>query len=156
MVFLLQLSCGVRFVASSTGLVLFCLYADHLIFKREELWKGLPRGVVVRAVSDSLVHGVVGGWCWMNVGIALSEEFNSMRLLQILTCVALASIIDVDHMIEARSLHIEVSGGRVFVIGLGLSVGLLDIYCLFLQGSCPLIKITIKLVKMYLHSNVSS
>ena len=105
---LIQLSNGVRFVVSSAGLVLFCLYVDRLIFKREELWKWLPRGVAVRAVSDTLVHGVVGGWCWMNVGIALSEEFNSMRLLQILTSVVLAAVIDLDHMIEAKSVSLQV------------------------------------------------
>lgn len=44
----------------------------------------------------------------MNVGIALSEEFNSLRLLQIVTSVALAAVIDSDHMIEARSLSIKV------------------------------------------------
>ena len=97
-------------VASSAGLLLFCLGADHVIFKWEERWLKLTYGVAMRAVSDSLVHGVVGGWSWVNVLLLTGAEGLTWteRALQVALCVGMATAIDLDHMIEARSLSIKV------------------------------------------------
>lgn len=101
------------FVVSSAGLVLFCLGADLVIFKWEEKWLRFQNGVALRAVSDSLVHGLVGGWSWVNVLLlasAVGEDGLSWlsRIMQVALCVGMATAIDLDHMIEARSLSIKV------------------------------------------------
>lgn len=96
------------FLTSSACLTGFCVGVDYVIFNREERWRGVPHGVALRAVSDSVVHGVVGGWCWMNVLLVTQEEWNGVRVLQIILCAAMAAGMDLDHMIEARSLQIKV------------------------------------------------
>ena len=107
----LQLSSGCWFVASSAGLVLFCLGADHAIFKWEERWLKFSHGVSLRAVSDSVVHGVVGGWCWANV-LLLTSGIRDLswtaRIGQVALCIVMATAIDLDHLIEARSFSIKV------------------------------------------------
>ena len=97
-------------MASSAGLVLFCLGADHVIFKWEERWLKLSYGVSLRAVSDSVVHGLVGGWCWANVLLLTSSEGLSWvaRIGQVVLCIAMATAIDLDHFIEAKSFSIKV------------------------------------------------
>lgn len=44
----------------------------------------------------------------MNVVLVNQVEWNWARLIQVVFCVAMAAGMDLDHMIEARSLHIEV------------------------------------------------
>ena len=99
------------FIASSVSLGVFCLGADHAIFTWEERWSQLPQGQALRAVSDSVVHGVVGGWSWGNVLLATQGEFDTTKLLQVVICVAMATGMDLDHMIEARSFSIKVRKG---------------------------------------------
>lgn len=113
---MVQLSSGCLFVASSAGLVLFCLGADHIIFKWEDRWLKLSYGVSLRAVSDSVVHGLVGGWCWVNVLLLTSSEGLSWaaRIGQVALCVAMATTIDLDHLIEAKSFSIKV---LIIIIG---------------------------------------
>ena len=96
-------------LVSSVCLSGFCLGADYIIFNLESRWSKLPHGRALRAVCDSLVHGVVGGWCWVNVLLVTQAEWNGARLLQVALCVAMAAGMDLDHMIEARSLQIVVS-----------------------------------------------
>ena len=110
---MVRLSSAGWFVASSAGLVLFCLGVDHAIFKWEEKWFKLRRGVALRAVSDSLAHGVIGGWSWVNVllfNIASGVDGTSwtIRILKVALCVGMATVIDLDHMIEAKSFSIKV------------------------------------------------
>lgn len=110
---MVRLSSAGWFVASSAGLVLFCLGADHAIFKWEEKWFKLRHGVALRAVSDSLVHGVVGGWSWVNfllLNSASGVDGTSwtIRILQVALCVGMATVIDLDHVIEAKSFSIKV------------------------------------------------
>ena len=104
----MEILAGVRIVLSSATLVAFCLCADHVVFKWEDKWKKLFHGIALRAATDSLVHGVVGGWCWVNVILVLGEEFTALRMLQIAICIDIATGIDLDHFIEARSLSIKV------------------------------------------------
>ena len=72
----------------------------------------LAHGQALRAVSDSLVHGVLGGWCWVNVILLGKEEWTGARMAQVILCCLMAAGMDVDHMIEARSLSIKVKGGE--------------------------------------------
>ena len=40
--------------------------------------------------------------------LVFQVDWSSARLLQVALCVAMAAGMDLDHMIEAKSLHIEV------------------------------------------------
>ena len=97
------------FVASSAFLGVFCVGADYAIFQLESVWSSFPHGSSVRAVLDSLVHGIVGGWCWVNVLLLSGAEWSWLNLGQVILCVTMAAGIDLDHMIEAKSFHIQVS-----------------------------------------------
>ena len=104
----LDLASGLKFLASSAGLVAFCLCADQVVFKREASWRSLgPHGVALRAVADSVTHGLVGGWSWVNVVLIQGEQFAAVRTLQVVGCVIMATVLDVDHFIAARSLAIK-------------------------------------------------
>ena len=96
------------FSASSVSLGVFCLGADYIIFQWESVWSSFSHGSSLRAVSDSLVHGIVGGWCWINVLLVTKAEWNWVSLGQAILCVTMAAAIDLDHMIEARSFNIQV------------------------------------------------
>ena len=104
----LDLASGLKFLASSAGLVAFCLCADQVVFKWKASWESLgPRGVALRAVADSVTHGLVGGWCWVNVVLLQGEQFTAVRALQVAGCVVMATALDVDHFISARSLSLK-------------------------------------------------
>ena len=86
----------------------FCLCADHVIFKWEASWRNLgPYGVGLRAVADSITHGLVGGWCWTNVLLLQGEQFTVARILQVVGCLVMATALDLDHFVEARSLSLK-------------------------------------------------
>lgn len=95
-------------IVSSVCLSGFCLGADYVLFNWEPRWSKLPHGQALRAVTDSLVHGLVGGWCWANVLLVTQVDWSGARLLQVALCVAMAAGMDLDHMIAARSLQIKV------------------------------------------------
>ena len=98
----------VIFVASSVGLGTFCLAADHVIFKRDETWQRLRCGTLLKASLDNVVHAVVGGWSWANVLLLMEEPFTPVTALQVACCTGMASVIDLDHFISARSLSLTV------------------------------------------------
>ena len=106
-----EMAVGVaRLLASSAGLVVFCLSADHVIFAWEDRWKRLPHGAILRAIADNVAHGLVGGWCWANTILLMvggEEAMSWTRLVQVAVCMLTASVIDLDHFIEARSLSFQ-------------------------------------------------
>jgi hypothetical protein len=69
----------------------FCVGADHLIFNWEAYWNQYSHGKAARAVSDSLVHGVVGGWCWVNVLLVSGVQWSWVKPLQVLLCIFIAA-----------------------------------------------------------------
>lgn len=83
------------FLFSSCLLGGFCVAADHAIFRWEDHWSKFSQGKAARAVSDSLVHGVVGGWCWLNVLLVSGMLWSWPKLLQVLLCVLVAAGMDI-------------------------------------------------------------
>lgn len=65
--------------------------ADSAIFRWEGHWSKSSRGKAARAVSDSLVHGVVGGWCWVNVILVSGMQWSWVKLLQVALCITMAA-----------------------------------------------------------------
>ena len=104
-----------QFLVSSTLLAFFCLGADHVIFQRPKDWNKLFHGQLLRGVCDSSIHGFVAGWSWFNYTLFIvikSRGWKGCGLVefaQIVTCTVVSTAIDLDHVIEARSLSTKVS-----------------------------------------------
>lgn len=92
-------SCSTESLLSSLGLGVFCLVADRLLLQlpvaQQHPWP--------RALSDNAVHGVIGMWSWAIVVGAKKKA----DLREILLAGFLASVIDVDHFLLARSLSLK-------------------------------------------------
>ena len=100
---------SLRPALSSVGLGAFCVAADYVVFKREDVWQGMRHGTLVRALLDNTAHALIGGWSWVNVVLLTGEPFSTLKLAQVACCVCMASAIDLDHLIAARSFSLEVS-----------------------------------------------
>ncbi|XP_020283771.1 transmembrane protein 267 [Pseudomyrmex gracilis] len=59
-----------------------------------------------RALFDNMTHATVGGLTWMLI-VILSRKPVARNLTSVFSCFLLASLIDVDHFIAARSWHIH-------------------------------------------------
>nr|XP_012234514.1 PREDICTED: transmembrane protein C5orf28 [Linepithema humile] len=59
-----------------------------------------------RAIFDNATHATVGGLTWMLI-VVLSRKPFVRNLNSIFSCFLLASLVDVDHFIAARSWHIH-------------------------------------------------
>ncbi|KAL6432297.1 hypothetical protein ACFW04_006736 [Cataglyphis niger] len=59
-----------------------------------------------RALFDNMTHATVGGLTWTLI-VVLSRKPLVLNLNSIFSCFLLASFIDLDHFIEARSWHIH-------------------------------------------------
>ncbi|XP_055451715.1 transmembrane protein 267 [Psammomys obesus] len=92
------LHCSTDSLITSLGLGIFCLVADRLLqfsIIQQHDW--------LRALSDNLVHGVIGMWSWAAVtGITKKTDFGEVLLAGFL-----ASVIDGDHFFQARSLSLK-------------------------------------------------
>ena len=61
------------------------------------------------AVSDTLIHGVIGFFSWLLVCVFNGQPLcQYMLLVEAMLCGFTASAIDLDHVIAARSFHIKV------------------------------------------------
>lgn len=96
-----------RLVASSAiFLAFFC--AGHYLYIRDDTWDRLPHGNVLRALTDNMIHGIIGGWCWFNAALFMGEGLTSTLLAQVAACVLMASAVDLDHFVAARSFSLKV------------------------------------------------
>ncbi|KAG8131133.1 hypothetical protein E2320_017802 [Naja naja] len=85
-------------VVSSLGLGIFCYLADRLLqysFIQQTYW--------LRALSDNMVHGIIGLWSWaIVIGLKKKSDFTEVILAGFLS-----SVIDMDHFILAGSLSLK-------------------------------------------------
>lgn len=65
------------------------------------------RSPVLKAVSDNLVHGLIGGLSWMVY--CVKRRKSQLGLLEVVLCTLLSSLIDLDHFVAAKSVLIKVS-----------------------------------------------
>lgn len=88
-------------------LALTCLLGDHYVFASTRLIEAVQRRTglserLVRACADSVTHASVAALAWLAVRIAVAAL--SVSLVAELACVGLlASLVDVDHFVAARS-----------------------------------------------------
>ena len=89
-------------IISSLLLPAVCMTGDHLLsyqFIRSNMYR--------RSLTDSITHGIIGGVSWM---IVLGESALSRSgVTQFFLGIILASVVDVDHFIMARSLKLQVT-----------------------------------------------
>ena len=91
-------------------LVGVCLLGDQLLTDLED---GL-----LKALSDNITHILIGVLSWFiiiyNVKTALSENLQT-HLAQCAAAAAISSLIDIDHFIMAKSIHLEVNLTLIFI-----------------------------------------
>ncbi|XP_018396387.1 PREDICTED: transmembrane protein C5orf28 isoform X1 [Cyphomyrmex costatus] len=71
-------------------------------------WLRSDKNESARAAFDNATHATVGGLTWMLI-VVLSRKSIARNLNSIFSCFLLASFVDLDHFIAARSWHIHVS-----------------------------------------------
>ncbi|XP_034379422.1 transmembrane protein 267 [Arvicanthis niloticus] len=90
--------CSIESLICSVGLGIFCLVADRLL-----RFSIIQQNNWLRALSDNIVHGVIGLWSWaVVIGIRKKSDFGEVLLAGFL-----ASVIDIDHFVQARSLSLQ-------------------------------------------------
>lgn len=62
---------------------------------------------VYQALFDNVTHSVIGGLSWLLVCI-YCRNISYRIIVEVITCAVIASIIDLDHFLIAKSLHLEV------------------------------------------------
>ena len=84
-----------------------CLLGDQLLFVLEE---GL-----LKALSDNITHILIGVLSWFliifNLKISLTENIQT-SLVQCTAAAAISSLMDIDHFIMAKSIHLEDAVGQ--------------------------------------------
>ena len=104
-------------------IVLISFTGDHLL--------GLPRRSNLAhygiALADTLIHGVISAISFIMIVVLQMYTINISRYIHwpiirdIILCAILASAIDLDHVIAARSLSIKVSFTIVICLKLFIS-----------------------------------
>ena len=80
-----------------------CLLGDQLLFDLED---GL-----LKALSDNITHILISVFSWFIIIYDLKtplKENAQTSLVQCVAAAAIASLIDIDHFIMAKSIHLEV------------------------------------------------
>ena len=84
-----------------------CLLGDQLLFVLKE---GL-----LKALSDNITHILIGVLSWFliiyNLKISLTENIQT-SLVQCTAAAAISSLMDIDHFIMAKSIHLEDAVGQ--------------------------------------------
>ncbi|XP_066270564.1 transmembrane protein 267-like [Branchiostoma lanceolatum] len=89
---------SVKSTISSVLLGGFCVAADKALS-----WKPISDQTLLRALTDNTAHGLVGLWSW---GIVCGTR-TRQDVLHTLLCGLLASLVDSDHFLAARSLRLK-------------------------------------------------
>lgn len=79
-------------------LLLICLLGDHL------LSHPIAKQQLIRAFTDSLTHGLVGGISW---AVVTDVQLDRQRIAEGILCLALAMSVDLDHFMAAKSFHLK-------------------------------------------------
>jgi len=88
------------------ALILNCVLIDHIIFKSDKfrIFVNEISGIripVINALLDNFSHAFIG---FLSVFIATVTQLN---LYELFFCTAISSLMDLDHFISAKSLHLD-------------------------------------------------
>ena len=93
-----------RTLLGSLALTGTCLACDHIL-----QLPGVASSTYGRAVVDNFSHGMVGAMSWAMVVLVI-PPCSLRQLAEVILCGLLASLLDVDHFIAARSFELKVKG----------------------------------------------
>ena len=93
----------IKYCLPAGGITLILLTADWLVYRNGATQKYH----LFRVMTDNLTHGLVGGWCWA-VACLLAGWSGRCNVVETFLCFAMASAVDVDHFIAARSIFLKV------------------------------------------------
>ncbi|XP_064214056.1 transmembrane protein 267 [Tribolium castaneum] len=68
-----------------------------------------------QALFDNATHATIGALSWLYICINCKNRSHTQTLIEIGLCAGIASLIDIDHFISARSVHLKVCGDFSFV-----------------------------------------
>ena len=91
-------------LAFSTLDVICCVVGDNMLEQplvRSHLW--------LRALGDSITHGIVGALSWAAVIMVAENLRSGPKWTEILLAGVMASSVDFDHFIAAKSLNLKVT-----------------------------------------------
>lgn len=63
---------------------------------------------VYKAIFDNSTHSIIGGLTWFIITLQLKNKSASFRIFEIFLCALIASVIDLDHFLMAKSFHLKV------------------------------------------------
>lgn len=65
---------------------------------------------VLKALCDNVTHAVIGGLCWCIAYFNRDKTVQETRsgFLEVMSCMVLSSVIDLDHFIAAKSVLLKV------------------------------------------------
>ncbi|XP_033624605.1 transmembrane protein 267-like [Asterias rubens] len=90
-----------RTLLGSLALTGTCLACDHIL-----QLPGVASSTYGRAVVDNFSHGMVGAMSWAMVVLVI-PPCSLRQLAEVILCGLLASLLDVDHFIAARSFELK-------------------------------------------------
>lgn len=64
---------------------------------------------IYRALFDNSTHAIIGGLSWLIICLNHRDKYAVNTVLEIFSCTAISSLIDVDHFFMAKSLSLKVS-----------------------------------------------
>lgn len=80
-------------------LVLIATVGDYIVVHSSaELYK---------ALFDNATHALVGGICWLIVAINHKQTQSAYAIYEVFLCTMIASLIDLDHFVAAKSLNLK-------------------------------------------------
>jgi hypothetical protein len=92
---------------AETFLVLLCVFGDYYVFQSLSLINlfliksvSILNETLVRALLDNIIHGLIGFVSWSII------TYPNLNYFELVVCWLLASIIDVDHFLSAKSLRL--------------------------------------------------
>ena len=95
---------SVLLIGSCFLLSVFCLVADYVVFKSP-----LTQYRALKPLTDTLAHGIIAGWSCAHMLLWQPDtDLLSVGVVRVTFGVAIGSLVDVDHFIEAKSWKLEV------------------------------------------------
>lgn len=86
------------------------ILGDYLVIRNSN--------ATAKAVFDNATHAIIGALCWTLFYINSNKVGISTKciIFEIAICALIASVIDLDHFIAAKSLSIKVSAMKFIII----------------------------------------
>lgn len=86
----------------------FCTVLLGLVAVTGDILVRISNLDVYKAIFDNSTHSVIGGLTWFIVSLQIKNKHAVIRLSEIFICALIASGIDLDHFIMAKSFHLKV------------------------------------------------